>query len=42
VTGRYSFSMPEDGDIEALLDLGESAASFSRRAAAANHVPQRG
>jgi hypothetical protein len=42
VTGRYSFSMPEDGDIEALLDLGESAASFSRRAAAGTHMPRRG
>jgi hypothetical protein len=41
--GRYSFPMPQDpNDIEALLDLGESAASFSRRATAANHVAQKG
>jgi hypothetical protein len=41
--GRYSFPIPEDpSDIETLLNLGESAASFTRRATAANHVPQRG
>jgi hypothetical protein len=40
-TGRYSFAAPDANDIEALLDLGESAASFSRRATAVNHVPQR-
>ena len=41
--GDYSFLIPEDAnDIGALLDLGESVASFSRRAAVANHVPQKG
>jgi hypothetical protein len=36
-TDRYWFAVPDNPDeVEALLDLGESAASFSNRAFAAN------